>query len=369
MRILICINNFRGGGESRTLQFFLAMVKGDGDLVDLFCLDMSGSNVPKKGVFRFLSVDKRIQRLLCYRKDSSISSLLAKAYRSIVVRLTGRDPLTELLKQKAESLRGYDVAIAWSEGYAARFVQFIPDSRRIMLVHNDYRFAPAGNGGDVKRFDRIVCVSHSSAESFKEKNPAVADRVRVIHNLLDVEAVRQLAQEPIADTLFGRKGKTLISVGRLDYPKHFDVIPGIARTLKQKGADFRWFIVGGGLPETVESMRALIRENEVEDCVILLGSRENPYPYVAASDIFVLTSRFECYPTVVNEALALGVPVLSSDIPVAKEMVSLENGRIEPYERMAEALSEMMEHPMTPQFEDHSADTLEKYQKLFDGTW
>ena len=352
---------------SRTLQFFLKRMGEAGYSIDLFCLDPHGSY---KGTYKGCTVipaDKWISLLLCYRKESSLLSLLLKTCRTIGKKLFGKDILDVLYSRRAKKLQGgYDVAFAWSEGYADLLVQRMEGPLKLARIHNDYRYDPPTHGADFSRFDNVVCVSHASSRSFIELYPALEDKVRVIHNLLDAEGVKKQAESPIEDTSFVQKGKTLVSVGRIDYPKHFDVIPQIAAQLKERGIVFRWFIVGGGRGVLKQEVEENIVRCGVQEEVILLGNRNNPYPYIAAADIYVLTSRFDCYPTVVNEALLLGKPVVSSEIPVAPEMVAPENGQIVPYDKMADALAALLTNPATPVFKDHTEDTVGKYKLLFE---
>ncbi|MBP5398198.1 MAG: glycosyltransferase [Bacteroidales bacterium] len=367
MKILICTNNYRQGGVSRTLQFFLKQMGEAGYDIDLFCLDPHG---PYKGTYSgctILPTDKWISMLLCYRKESSLASLLLKLCRRLGEKLFGKDILDVFYTRRAKKLQGrYDVAFAWSEGYADLLVQRMDGPLKLARIHNDYSFDPPTHGADFSRFDNIICVSHASSRSFIELFPALKDKVRVIHNLLDAQGVRKQAEVSIDDAAFMRSGKTIVSVGRIDYPKHFDVIPQIAAGLKERGIVFRWFIIGGGQGILKQEVEDNIVRYSVQDEVVLLGNRNNPYPYIAAADVYVLTSRFDCYPTVVNEALLLGKPVVSSEIPVAAEMVAPENGSIVSYDKMADVIADLLNNPVIPEFKDHTEDTIEKYQLLFE---
>ena len=357
---------------SRTLQFYLAKMGEAGFDIDVFCLDPHGPYLGKYQGCKILPKDKWISLLLCYRNESSLFSLAMKACRAFCKKLFKKDILLCFLSQRAKKLQGqYDVAFAWSEGEADLLVQRMKGPLKLARIHNDYRFDPPTHGADFSLFDNIICVSHSSSRSFIELFPNIKEKVRVIHNLLTADKVRMQAQEPIEDDLFQKKGKTLGSVGRIDYPKHFDIIPEIAAQLKAKGVTFRWFVVGGGRGVLKQSVEDNIVSYGVQDEVVLLGNRNNPYPYVAESDLYVLTSRFDCYPTVVNEALLLGKSVVASDIPVAPEMVAPEmvapeNGRVVPYDKMADAIYDLLMNPIVPDFKDHTEDTIEKYRLLFE---
>lgn len=367
MKILICINNYFQGGVSRTSQAFVSKMSEKGVDISLFCLDPHGQLKGKYAGCSIVPEDKWLSRFLCRREDSSILSLLAKGIRTLGLKLLKKDIVNYFFNKRAKLLqRQFDVVYAWSEGYAALLVQRMVGPLKLARIHNDYRFEPPVHGADFSLFDNIICVSHSSSRSFISLYPDLKDKVKVIHNLLTPDAVKKQALEPIDDEMFQKKGKMLVSVGRIDYPKHFDIIPEIAAQLKEKGVEFRWFVVGGGRGVLKQDVEDNIEKYGVQDEVVLLGNRNNPYPYVAAADLYVLTSRFDCYPTVVNEALLLGKPVVASDIPVAPEMVAPENGRVVPYDQMADAIYDLLMNPIVPDFKDHTEDTIEKYRLLFE---
>ena len=97
--------------------------------------------------------------------------------------------------------------------------------------------------------------------------------------------------------------------------------------MKDEGInEFKWRIVGGG--PSLEPNRQLISELGVEDVVILEGEKTNPYPYIASSDLFALYSAFEGYPMVVGEAMALNVPILTTNYAAAKEQIPSDKGII-----------------------------------------
>ena len=116
--------------------------------------------------------------------------------------------------------------------------------------------------------------------------------------------------------------------------------------LKQKGYNFRWFIVGGA-PETNKDEEALIKrkvyEYSVGDCVTLIGRKTNPYPYLKQSDLLVCLSSSETFNYTMTEAKILGVPIVTTDYACAKESVAdHEEGLIVPVEGISDAIERMM---------------------------
>jgi glycosyltransferase involved in cell wall biosynthesis len=112
----------------------------------------------------------------------------------------------------------------------------------------------------------------------------------------------------------------LLSIGRFSYPKNFDNLPDIcSRLVNEHGeVDLKWYIVGFGDEEPI---RRAIAESGMEEHVILLGKKENPYPYIKACDIYVQPSRYEGKSVTVREAQMLCKPVVVTNYPTASSQI------------------------------------------------
>lgn len=113
----------------------------------------------------------------------------------------------------------------------------------------------------------------------------------------------------------------LLSVGRYCPAKNYDNVPDIASRIMAHGVnDLKWYIIGYGIEE--ELIRSKIREAGMEEHVILLGKRENPYPYIKACDIYVQPSRYEGKSVTVREAQMLCKPVAVTAYPTAPSQIN-----------------------------------------------
>jgi len=113
----------------------------------------------------------------------------------------------------------------------------------------------------------------------------------------------------------------LLSIGRLCTAKNYDNVPDITRRLIGRGVkDLRWYIIGYGVEE--ELIRRRIAEAGMEEHVILLGKKDNPYPYIKACDIYVQPSRYEGKSVTVREAQILCKPVAVTNYPTAKSQIN-----------------------------------------------
>lgn len=111
----------------------------------------------------------------------------------------------------------------------------------------------------------------------------------------------------------------IVSVGRLIPLKGFDMAIDAAKIMKQDGCQFQWFILGNG--ELFDKLNAQIEDLELKDWVKLLGPKENPYAYIAKSDVVVQSSKYEGKSVVLDEAKILGIPIVSTNYDTVVDQI------------------------------------------------
>lgn len=178
-----------------------------------------------------------------------------------------------------------------------------------------------------RRADRIVAVSETTKAGLISCYDIRSDRIRVIHNPIDLEKVAYLSSEEVGHPWFDEKGLLLvIGVGRLVAEKGFPYLMKAFSIVSRVMPNSRLIILGEGQERA--RLEKLKRELELEDRVDLLGYQRNPYKFMARAHVFVLSSWFEGFPNVVLEAMACGLPVIASRGPTAAEEIIThgENG-------------------------------------------
>jgi glycosyltransferase involved in cell wall biosynthesis len=161
--------------------------------------------------------------------------------------------------------------------------------------------------------DGIIAVSEGVADDLANLIKIPRERIQVIHNPIVTPALYEKSRA-LLDHPWYKSGEppVVLAVGRLTKQKAFDVLIRAFFELR-KDHRARLMILGEG--EERPTLEGLISQLGLEQDIILPGFIPNPYPYMAHSAAFVLSSRWEGLPTVLVEAMALGTPIISTDCP------------------------------------------------------
>ena len=164
----------------------------------------------------------------------------------------------------------------------------------------------------ITKFKNIIFVSKEGKESFIKVFPKLKDRVTVCNNLINDQRIIHQAEEPIND-LKQENVVTFLNVGRHDEKqKKLSRIVNSAEQLKKDNKKFRIVFIGDG-PDS-ELYKKMVKEKKLEDKIIFLGRKKNPYPYFKKSDCIVLSSDYEGYPVVYLESFILNKPIITTDV-------------------------------------------------------
>ena len=239
----------------------------------------------------------------------------------------------------------YDAAIAYLEGSPIWFcADKVRAKRKIAYIHNDYRKLLSDASFDepyLAQFDNLVTVSDACADVLRETFPALSERVCVIENLISPDSLQKAAEvgEGFDD---GYTGKRLLTLGRLDVQKGYDMAIDACAALAEQ-FDFRWYVLGEG-PQRAE-LEEKIRDLRLQDRFILLGTRLNPYPFLASCDLYIQPSRFEGKSIAIEEAKALRRPIVTTAFStVADQITDGVNGSVAQIDAqsIAEKIAELL---------------------------
>lgn len=330
-RIVIVNNNMKVGGVQKSLYNLLWSLDGQYD-VTLCLFRATGAyleNLPTNvkvvqcsGAVKYLSMSQGECR--------GIHKLL-RGGLAFLCRILGRDRVMKLMLLTTKKLPGeYDCAMAFLHngtissfyGGVQEFVlKKVKAKKKTAFLHCDYGNCGANhprNNAILKRFDRISACSEGCRKAFVQCLPELGERCVTLPNFHRYDEIRALAQSA-AD--YGSGAVHGVCVARLAHEKGIERAVAATQVARDAGFDFRLHLVGGGGME--ETLRSLVEEKNLSDRVIFHGEQSNPYPYMAGADLFLLTSYHEAAPMVIDEAVCLGLPVLTVKTTSSEEMVIL----------------------------------------------
>lgn len=216
----------------------------------------------------------------------------------------------------------YDLAISFLQPHNI-VLNKVQAKKKIAWIHTDYSTIHVNVAKELKiwgQFDHVVSISPDCTSSFLKTFPSLKNRIIEIENILSNEFVRQQADLLDVRQEIPNSSLNLVSVGRFCHAKNYDNVPTIARHIVENGHNnLRWYLIGFGGDE--ELIRRRIVEAGMEDHVIILGKKSNPYPYIKACDIYVQPSRYEGKSVTVREAQILCKPVVVTNYPTAKSQI------------------------------------------------
>ncbi len=216
----------------------------------------------------------------------------------------------------------YDLAVAYIEGASAYcLADRVNAKHKAAFIHIDYE--KAGYTLDMdkdcyKEAEKIFVVSKAVGEKFCKVYPQYRNKIRLFRNLLDIRGIRKKAQENTGFT-DDFQGIRLVTVGRLHYQKGYDIAVEALAKLRAQGYDARWYVIGEGMER--RALEQLIRKFGLEDDFLLLGVKENPYPYIKQADIYVHATRYEGKSIAIEEAQILGKAIVASNCTGNKEQI------------------------------------------------
>ena len=184
----------------------------------------------------------------------------------------------------------------------------------------------------MKKLDRyadvVVAVSEDVAEDVIRNYGIPRKKVRVIRNWVDREEIRARAEEEIRDPAFEAFREVhpflFITSGRLDIQKgHWHLFRAF-REVHKKHPEAGLVVLGQGhgAASIQDRLEEVIRKNGLEKDVLMAGRKENPFAWLKAADVFVLSSLYEGFSNAMLEAMAVGLPVIADDCAGTRECLT-----------------------------------------------
>ena len=329
-RILIVSHAMEIGGAERALLGLLSSVDPSRGSVDLFLLRHEGELLDL--------IPDYVHLLPPIPAYTVLARPIAQTVKEGHLLLSGARLIGKFRAMRYDKNHGLTesgVALEYSHKYTKRFMPPIaPDAeydlaisfltphyfaaekvrakKKVAWIHTDYSVVRVDAASELKMwgaYGYIASISDDVTKAFLSVFPSLEDRIVKIENILPKALIDRQTGDFSAEGEMPRDGAIrLLSIGRFGSAKNFDNVPDICRRILETGLNVKWYLIGYGGDEAL--IRQRILEAGMEDRVVILGKKDNPYPYIKACDLYVQPSRYEGKAVTVREAQMLGRPVV-----------------------------------------------------------
>lgn len=253
-----------------------------------------------KNIRKTISYINRYVKKVNYRKDLYYKFLLNKTYE---------------LNEEFDLVLDFFGYGGFQTAYVAEKVKA---KNKIMWIHDERIKIMKTTRCFFDKFTYFFGVSKACVNSFVRAFPETKDRIDVFYNFIDINEILKKAEEKIGIE-FEKDKFNLVTVGRLEWQKGYDIAIEVAKRLRDENISFCWYVLGDG--SCREALQSKINYYKLNDKFILLGRVDNPYPYIKKSNLYIQTSRHEGYGLAIAEARVLNKGIVSTDLECVREQI------------------------------------------------
>ena len=363
-KILIRIGSLRHGGAEKVLVTFLKNLPKDKYEIDLLLNLYSGKYLPE--------VPEWINVLYLNKGEmittNRLQDIPVKAFRVIYQKVLKTFP--SLLYQFILKGKKYDIEFAAIHGFRDEILNSpVKSSKKLIWIHNDLKKTELYNYTDEEfqkffGFDKIMVISEKILHDFENLAKAEQEKNKIvrIYNPLNTEEI--LRKSEVGSWKSEDEIPVFISIGTVFPQKGFDRLLKVHRRILDEGFNHKIQILGDGYD--FESIKKLQQDLGVAETSTLFGFTDNPYPVIRNADFYILSSRYEGFPTVLFEAITLKKKIIATDVSGVQEMLEdgklgliVDNSEDGIYEGMKKALQ-------NPESFDQYEQQLKDYKMPFD---
>lgn len=277
--------------------------------------------------WRFRSLGTSLKECI---KTNSLRLILFRLFAMIWTKLfNNKLPIKKAIKHQ-KKLEGYDLAIAFHQEQRRKsvisgFVRFVDKcvkaKKKVAWLHFDSKIIDLDsqfNNPFYQKMDKVMCISKSLMENFLENNACLRDKVDYCYNFMEYDAIKTKSLEK--QEIPYPEGKFIcFSACRLTEEKALvRAIQSLGKVIKEN-QDIAWYIAGDGIEKT--NIENAIKDNGLNEQIILIGNQNNPYSYMRNADLVMNVSYHEATPMVYFEAKALGTPIFATKTSSSEELL------------------------------------------------
>ena len=354
-KILFYTNGIGLGGVERTLLAFLeGLDKEKYDIKVAFQYENENffeREIPPKIDYKYMLPLNIINKSLEYReKKRNIFYKILYSFMLSYERYIIKRNFLEFSKDR-------DLLIDFKSGDFLKLLNLKKNIPKVCWIHGDIinLHNYSGRKEKLKRMfmscKKIISLGRIMKENIIREMPEIKEKVEIVYNPFNIEKIKQ-ESEKIANLSVEEIKKLndeyIIMVARLELKeKDFFTLFKAYKIVLEKDKKLKLYILGDGSDR--EEINNKIKELDLEGKIILLGKKENPYPWIKNSQLLIHSSKSEGFGLVLVEALILNKIVISTDCPVGPKEIC-DNGKygvlveIGDYKAMAREIEDLLKN-------------------------
>ncbi|KHE69235.1 glycosyltransferase [Halobacillus sp. BBL2006] len=347
-KILFVMHSLHCGGAEKSLISLLESINYTHYEVDLLLFKKEGiflSKVPEEvnlldEPVNYKLFDMPIKKAVFHcLKEGKLTTAINRVQAGYIFKYEANRAKCDqkVWKYVSKSIKGletyYDMAVGYLEKAPIYFInEKVTAKKKIGWVHTNYSNSGMDSTIDYPHYeslDYIVTVSGLCKESLIENFKKLSEKITVIHNILSPSIINKMSLIKNVETEMDDEAIKIVTVARLCHVKGIDIAIRACRLLIENGYNIEWYVLGTGSKDEIEEYEKLIQKENLQKSFILLGVKDNPYPYIRKTDIYVQPSRYEGKSIAIEEAKILNKPVIITNFSTSKDQIEDEyNGLI-----------------------------------------
>lgn len=338
IKILFCLQTMVCGGVEKELITILK--RFDRSIYNLSLLLLYEQDIEMKKLIPEdvkivnLNIDKQYycEGFLGIVKSRVKRGEIAKAAKLIFGKIlkNGATPAIIKLDDIPQISEEFDYAVCYHM-HSPIVLRYVADSvnarYKIAWIHNDFlttRYRIDKYDNWLKKYNVFIAVSNQLKEEFQIRCPQYSNIITVVHNIVDAVEIKKKAVNfsGVERNFLNDRNIKIVTVGRFVEQKGFDIAIRACKELVEQRIPITWYAIGYGKDEMY--LKKMIVQEKIENNFVILGRKENPYPYMAKADFYVQPSRHEGFVITIAEAKVLHKAIVCTDFAGAREQI--ENG-------------------------------------------
>lgn len=319
-----------GGVEKVILEVLKAIDKNKFDIklgLQYENENLFESEIPREIEYKYMLPQEIIDKSLYYR--SKKKNIFYKILYSFMLKYEKYI----IKKNYLEFSKDREIIIDFKSGDFLKLINLNKGIKKICWLHGEItklnRYEERKNKlrNQLKKCNKIICICNEMKENIIKEIPEIEDKLEMIYNPFDIEKIKKLSENILELSEKEKKllkDKYIIMVSRLDnHQKDIITLIKSFSLFCEKNANFKLYLLGEG-PDR-KKIEEKIKELNLENKILLLGVKKNPYPWIKNAELLIHSSKYEGLPTVLIEALILKKMIISTNCPTGpKEILGNE---------------------------------------------